>query len=81
MPATKLCLGATSICEMLYLHVSHHLGIVQSFSGEDTIKWKSTAKQEIKGFKIRQYGPRMSPISTVHCKEKGKLARFTSETE
>lgn len=81
MPATKLCLGVTSICEMLYLHVNHDLSIVQSFSGENTIKLKLKAKQGIKGFKIRQYGTRMSAKSTVHCKENGKLAQFTSETE
>lgn len=42
---------------------------------------KSKAEQGIKGFKIRQYVSRTSPTSAVHCKEKGKLAQFTSETE
>ena len=54
MPATKLCLGAASICEMLYLHASHDFGIALPFSGYDIMLLNSKAKQGIQGFKIRQ---------------------------
>ncbi len=81
MPATKLCLGATSICEMLYLHASHDFGIALPFSGYDIMLLNSKAKQGQKASKsgnvLLEYHQHFYCIA----RKRANLGDFTSETE